>query len=212
MHQSVKLVQPHRKTTTVSLTTVSYLGAKLLNGNAVLCNELWNGDFLTLKRTVNDPNLDIITRDDFQYIWNITSAPLMHIFIPTFYCFPPLWSSTSFDICFLLRMILWNNSSDLSLNFVYTANFSQIFQGFFLMFCVYMYIFALYILFAPWSDTSRRLMFFVINTTENKSYLILFYLIWSDLTWPHLISSHLISSPHLTSSSHLISSHLKTTS
>ena len=54
MRQSVKLVQPQRKTTTVGLKTVSYLGAKLLNENAVLCNELWNEDFLTFKRTVND--------------------------------------------------------------------------------------------------------------------------------------------------------------
>ena len=38
------------------------------------------------------------------------------------------------------------------------------------------YIFALYILFAPWSYTSHRLMFFVVNTTENKAYLILSYL------------------------------------
>ena len=40
---------------------------------------------------------------------------------------------------------------------------------------MYIYIFALYILFAPWSYTSHRLMFFVVNTTENKAYLILSY-------------------------------------
>ena len=47
------------------------------------------------------------------------------------------------------------------------------------MFRVYMYIyiFALYILFAPWSYTSHRLMFFVVNTTENKAYFILSHLI-----------------------------------
>ena len=87
MRQSVKLVQPQRKTTTGILTTVSYLGAKLWNDNVVLCNELWNEDFLTLKRTVNDPILDIITHDDFQYIWNLTSAPLMYIFNLTFLLF-----------------------------------------------------------------------------------------------------------------------------
>ena len=40
MRQAVKLVQLRRKTTTVGLKTVSYLGAKLWNDNAVLCNEL----------------------------------------------------------------------------------------------------------------------------------------------------------------------------
>ena len=39
---SVKLVQPQRKKHTIGLKTVSYLGAKLWNDNAVLCNELWN--------------------------------------------------------------------------------------------------------------------------------------------------------------------------
>ena len=67
MRQSVKLVQPQRTTTTAGLKTVSYLGAKLWNDNVVLCNVLWNEDFLAFKRTVNDPNLDIITYDDFQY-------------------------------------------------------------------------------------------------------------------------------------------------
>ena len=43
--QAVKLVQPKRNTTVVCLKvlkTVSYLGAKFWNGNAVLCNELWH--------------------------------------------------------------------------------------------------------------------------------------------------------------------------
>ena len=44
------------------------------------------------------------------------------------------------------------------------------------MFSVYMYISALYILFAPGSYTSHWLMFFVVNTTGNKAYLILSYL------------------------------------
>ena len=48
------------------------------------------------------------------------------------------------------------------------------------MFSVYMYISALYILFAPGSFTSHWLMFFVVNTTGNKSYLILSYLILSS--------------------------------
>ena len=47
MHQSVKLVQPQRKTTTVGVKTVLYLGAKLWNDNAVLCNELWNAQLMT---------------------------------------------------------------------------------------------------------------------------------------------------------------------
>ena len=54
-------MQPQRK-------TISDLGAKLWNDNDVLCNELWNGDFLTFKRTVNDSNLDIITYDHFLYL------------------------------------------------------------------------------------------------------------------------------------------------
>ena len=65
MRQSVKLVQPQKTTTGVGLKTVSYLGAKPLNDNAVLCNGLWNEDFLTFL-TVNDSNLEIITHDDFQ--------------------------------------------------------------------------------------------------------------------------------------------------
>ena len=40
------------------------------------------------------------------------------------------------------------------------------------MFSVYMYISALYFLFAPGSYTSHWLMFFVVNTTGNKAYLI----------------------------------------
>ena len=42
-----------------------------------------------------------------------------------------------------------------------------------------MYISALYILFAPGSYTSHWLMFFVVNTTGNKAYLILSYVILS---------------------------------
>ena len=51
------------------------------------------------------------------------------------------------------------------------------------MFSVYMYISALYILFAPGSYTSHWLMFFVVNTTGNKAYLILSYLILSLALW-----------------------------
>ena len=69
MRQAVKLVQPRKKTTTVGLKTVSYLGAKLWNDKAVLCNELWNEEFLTFKHITNDSNLDIIIYDEFQY-WN----------------------------------------------------------------------------------------------------------------------------------------------
>ena len=79
MRQAVKLVQPRRKTTTVGLKTVSYLGAKLWNDNAVLCNELWNEDFLTFKHIINDSNLDIIIYDEFQYLWKLTSVLLILI-------------------------------------------------------------------------------------------------------------------------------------
>ena len=41
----------------------------------------------------------------------------------------------------------------------------------FVYICIY--IFALCILFTPWSYTSHRLMFFVVNTTEKKAYFIL---------------------------------------
>ena len=105
MRQSVKLVQPQRKTITVGLKTVSYLGAKLWNDNAALCNELWNEDFLTFKRIVNDPNLDIITHDDFQYLWNLTSAPLMHISLLAFLLFSP--SLIECNICFLWLNYEW---------------------------------------------------------------------------------------------------------
>ena len=53
----------------------------------------------------------------------------------------------------------------------FVANILKIFY----VLCIYVYIFALYILFAPWSYTSHRLMFFVVNRTENKAYLILSY-------------------------------------
>ena len=79
MRPAVKLVQPRRKTTTVGLETVSYLGAKLWNDNAVLCNELWNGDSLTFKHIINDSNLDIIIYDEFQYLWKFTSVLLILI-------------------------------------------------------------------------------------------------------------------------------------
>ena len=46
MRQAVNLVQLRRKTTIVGLKTFSYLGANLLNDTAVLCNVLWNEDFL----------------------------------------------------------------------------------------------------------------------------------------------------------------------
>ena len=74
MRQAVKLVQPRRKTTTVGLKTVSYLGAKLWNDNAVLCNEFWIEDFLTFKHIINDSKLDIIIYDEFQYLWKLTSV------------------------------------------------------------------------------------------------------------------------------------------
>ena len=127
MRQSVK-VQPQRKTTTVGLKTVSYLGAKLWNDNAVLCNELWNEDFPTLERFLNDPYLDIITHDDFQYSWNLTSAPLMHISLFSLFIVFSLFGQVQYLLSFIeLWMISWNNFSDLSLNFVYIVNLSQIF-------------------------------------------------------------------------------------
>ena len=106
MCQSVKLVQPQWKKNnhSWSLYIVSYFGAKLWNDNAVLCNELWNEDFLTFKRTVNDPNLDIITHhDDFQYLWNLTSAPLMHISLLAFLLFSPSLVDYKFQYLFSMK-------------------------------------------------------------------------------------------------------------
>ena len=142
MHQCVKLVQPQRKTTTAGLKTVSYLGAKLWNDNAVLCNEFWNEDFLTFKRTVNDPNLDIITHDDFQYLWNLTSAPHMHISFLAFLLFLPSLVEYKFQYLFSVNE-LWRFYqiifSDLSFR-VYSklvANISRIFY----VLCIYVYVF-----------------------------------------------------------------------
>ena len=122
MCQSVKLVESQRKTTIVGLRTDSYIGAKLWNDNAVLCNELWNEDFRTFKHIVNESNLDIITYGDFQYSWKPTSAQLILIF---------------------------------SFIFSYFIVFSILHTG---------------------SYMSHWLMFFVVNTTGNKTYFILFYL------------------------------------
>ena len=149
MCQSVRLVQPRRKTTIVSFKTVLYLGTKLWNDNAVLCNELWNEDFLTFKRTVYDPNLDVITHDDFQNLWNLTSALLMHSFRPAILLFSPSLFEYKFQYVFSiieLLMILWNTFSDLSLNFIYIyiVNFSRIFKDFSVL-CIYVYICIVYI-------------------------------------------------------------------
>ena len=177
MRRCVKLVQPQRKTTTAGLKTVSYLGAKLWNDNAVLCNEFWNEDFLTFKRTVNDPNLDIITHDDFQYLWNLTSAPLMHVSFLAFLLFLPSLAEYKFQYLFSVNelwRIIWDNFQRLFIEFrIYSKLVANILMIFLCFVYICKYIFALYILFAPWSYTSHRLMFFVVNTTENKAYLIL---------------------------------------
>ena len=68
LRQPVKLVQPKRRTTSNGLKTVSYLGAKLWNDNSVLCNGLWKEDISTFRCMINDPNVDIITKPDFQYV------------------------------------------------------------------------------------------------------------------------------------------------
>ena len=61
------------------------------------------------------------------------------------------------------------------------------------LFSVYMYISALYILFAPGSYTIHWLMFFVVNTTGNKAYLILSYLIWCGyIIIPELVTWYFI--------------------
>ena len=173
MRRCVKLVEPQRKTTTAGLKTVSYLGAKLWNDNAVLCNEFWNEDFLTFKRTVNDPNLDIITHDDFQYLWNLTSVPLMHISFLAFLLFLPSLVEYKFQYLFSVNelwRILWDNFQRLSIEFrIYSKLVANILRIFLCFVYICIYIFALYILFAPWSYTSHRLMFFVVNTTENKT-------------------------------------------
>ena len=124
MRQSVKLVQLQRKTTTVGLKTVLYLGAKLWNDNAVLCNELWNEDFLTFKWS----------RFRYQHTWRFS------IYMKSYICPSYAHFSSSLFIVFSLFgrvqyllsmielwMILWNNFSDLSLNFVYIINLSLIF-------------------------------------------------------------------------------------
>ena len=55
---------------------------------------------------------------------------------------------------------------------IYSTLVANILRNFHVM-CIY--IFAL-ILFASWSYTSHWLMCFIVNTTENKAYLILYYL------------------------------------
>ena len=70
MRQSVKLVQPQRKTTTVGLKTVSYFGAKLWNDNAVLCNELRNEEVrirLAISMVANYAKFYIINSQEFHY-------------------------------------------------------------------------------------------------------------------------------------------------
>ena len=140
MRQDVKLVQPRRKTTTVGLKTVSYFGAKLWNDNVVLCNELWNEDFLTFKHTVNDSNLDIIIYDDFKYSWKPTSVLLILICCLTTSMFYP---SSSFNTCSIIElwMILWNIFNDLSLTLLYVLIYIYIYIYMCVCICVSVYIY-----------------------------------------------------------------------
>ena len=126
MRQAVELVQPRRKTTTVGLKTVSYLGAKLWNDNAVLCNELWNEDFLTFKHTINDSNFNIIIYDDFQYSWKPTSVLLILFCRLTTVLFYP---SSSFNTCSSIElwMILWNIFNNLSLTLLYMCAYIYVY-------------------------------------------------------------------------------------
>ena len=74
MRQAVQLVQPQRKKIQCWPQIISYLGAKLWNDNALLCNEIWNEDILKFTHTFNDSNLDIIKYDDFHYSCNPHSS------------------------------------------------------------------------------------------------------------------------------------------
>ena len=163
MRQSVKLVQRQRKTTTAGLKTVSYLGAKLWNDNVVLCNELWNENFPTFKRTVNDPNLDIITHDDFQYLWNFTSAPLMHISLLAFLLFFSLFGRVQVSIFVFYDWIMDDFIKQFQRPFIEFRIYSKLVPNILRIFLCFVYIciyiFALCILFTPWSYTSHRLMF-----------------------------------------------------
>ena len=170
---SCLLVQPRRKTTTVGLKTVSYLGAKLWNNKSVLCNELWNEDFLTFKHIINDSNLDIIIYDQFQYLWKATSVLVILICLLTTLLFYP---SSSFKTCSIFE--LWMIYETFLTTFhwlchiyvyvyilmyiyihiyIYIYSFSIV--AYIIMFSVYMYISALYFLFAPGSYISHWLIF-----------------------------------------------------
>ena len=52
---------------------------------------------------VNDSNLDIITYDDFQYLRNYTSAPLISVFLLAILLFSP--SEIQFKFQYLFVMI-----------------------------------------------------------------------------------------------------------
>ena len=186
MRQAVKLVQPRRKTTTLGLKTVLYLGAKLWNDNAVLYNELWNEDFLTFKHI-------IIKLLEFRYhnIWRFSVFMKTHI-CPTYFYLSLttvlFYPSSSFRTCFIIElwMNLWNIFNNLSLTWPYMCVYIYICNCVYIyvcicvyvriciciyihnivayiikifMFSVYMYMSAGYFLFAPGSYTSHWLMF-----------------------------------------------------
>ena len=100
-----------------------------------------------IKRIVNDPNLDIITHDDFQYLWNLTSAPLMHIYFLAFLLFLPSLVVYKFQYLFSMNelwRILWDNFQRPFIEFcIYSKLVANILRIFLCFVYICIYIFAL---------------------------------------------------------------------
>ena len=128
-------MQSKSKTTPIRLYIVSYLGIKLWNDDAILCNELFNEDFLAFKWP----------KFIYHYIWRFPELMKSHIMSFLFSlkpCFLHLSPSPSFKI-----ILLWSNYPRLWFVFtdqswLYICIFRICFTS---MAFLYVYIYALYV-------------------------------------------------------------------
>ena len=58
-----------KKTTTVGLRSIAYLGAKLWNENVCNFSDAREIDFSTPKTSIDDPSVLLVDGSDFPYLW-----------------------------------------------------------------------------------------------------------------------------------------------